>query len=102
MYVSIYIYIYICLGVYSELSHEQIKGSIRSMGSEKITYSRVFEFLSIALPPGLSPSLDEHGGGSKPLTAEELLRLLLEQVQRNGLAVDEAFRHFDTDGNGYL
>jgi Ca2+-binding EF-hand superfamily protein len=26
----------------------------------------------------------------------------MEQVQRNGLAVDEAFRHFDTDGNGFI
>lgn len=90
------------LGVYSELSHEQVKGSIRSMGSNKISYSRVFQFLRIALPSGISPCSDEQGARPKPLTAEKLLRLLMEQVQRNGLAVDEAFRHFDTDGNGFI
>ena len=26
----------------------------------------------------------------------------MEKVQKNGLAVDEAFRHFDVDGNGFI
>jgi hypothetical protein len=37
-----------------------------------------------------------------PVDAEGLLRLLLEKVQDNGVAVDEAFRHFDLNGDGSI
>jgi Ca2+-binding EF-hand superfamily protein len=37
-----------------------------------------------------------------PIDAEGLLRLLLEKVQDNGVAVDEAFRHFDLNGDGSI
>jgi Ca2+-binding EF-hand superfamily protein len=34
--------------------------------------------------------------------AEGLLRLLLERIQKNGLPIEEAFRHFDSDGDGIV
>lgn len=36
------------------------------------------------------------------LTTEFLLNLLLQKVRENGIAVDQAFRHFDLNGDGTL
>lgn len=45
------------------------------------------------------PKCGKAGDG---VTVEEMLRLLMDRVASNGLAVDEAFRHFDTDGTSIM
>ena len=92
-------------GVYTEFSHEQIKPILIKMCDAKksVKYTKIFEFFSITAPENLKISKKSNKKIiEKPLNAEELLRLLLKKVQESGLAVDEAFRHFDCDGNGFI
>ena len=76
------------MGVFSELSHDQVRSSIRSMDIEKIglvTYARIFQYFEIPPPhdmpatavPSSSPSSSKNKGS---LSAEDLLRSLLTQV----------------------
>ena len=92
-------------GVYTEFSHEQIKPILIKICDAKnsVKYTKIFEFFSIILPEELKILKKSNKKIiEKPLNAEELLRLLLIKVQESGLAVDEAFRHFDCDGNGFI
>ena len=92
-------------GVYTECSHEQIKPILKKIcdGKNTVKYRKIFEFFGLNLPEELKKAKKKNTkADEKPLNAEELLRLLLNKVQKNGLAVDEAFRHFDCDGNGFI
>jgi hypothetical protein len=75
------------MGVYTELSHEQVSKSLKSISKRDgagVTYVRVFAFLDIPAPDGLtasSSSSKKDKDKDSPLGAEELLRVLLEQVR---------------------
>jgi hypothetical protein len=76
------------MGVYTELSHEQVSKSLKSLSKGDgagVTYVRVFAFLDIPAPEGLTASSSSSSKNDKdkdsPLGAEELLRVLLEQVR---------------------
>jgi Ca2+-binding EF-hand superfamily protein len=108
------------LGVLVDLSSNQIKSMIRKMDSNnigRISALQVLTFLDIKFtaaeiqqaekapplsargrPLHVDTSLDE----PPEIDAEFLLRLLLNKVQKNGVAVDHAFRHFDTNGDGFI
>lgn len=77
------------MGVFNELSHDQVRRSLRTMDTEKIglvTYARIFQYFEIPPPhdlpatvvPSSSTSSSSKNKGS--LSAEDLLRSLLTQV----------------------
>ncbi len=111
------------LGVFSDLSSAQSKAVIRkidSNGNGRISAVQVLTFLGVPFSASdiqqaeKAPPLSARGRSSSGLNidtkfdepqtidAEFLLRLLLEKVQKNGVAVDQAFRHFDTNGDGFI
>mmetsp|Transcript_15418 Transcript_15418/g.16702 ORF Transcript_15418/g.16702 Transcript_15418/m.16702 type:complete len:1790 (+) Transcript_15418:1-5370(+) len=89
---------------------------------QKLSLTQILQYLGIPFKasdlalPSTSPRTSPRPGtgnerGKKlsveipvdqPLDAEFLLNLLLQKVQENGIAVDQAFRHFDTNGDGVL
>ena len=80
------------LGVYGDLSREQVRSvltKIDSKGTGKVSMNQLLTFVGLSTVAG-------------DLTPEYLLNLLLERVRGTGLAIDEAFRYLDTDGNGSL
>lgn len=116
------------LGVLVDLSSSQVKSVIRKIDSNntgRITAVQVLTFLNIKFTASEIQQA-EKANGIPPLSArnrssshlnidtkfeeeadaivdaEFLLRLLLEKVQKNGVAVDHAFRHFDTNGDGFI
>lgn len=74
------------MGVFTDLSHEQVRRTIRTMDAEKIglvTYARFFQYFEIP-PPHDMPVTAPSSSSSKSrgaLGAEELLRSLLTQVR---------------------
>ena len=79
------------LGVYEEVPPKECEAVVKRMsrdGKESVAFLRVFSVLNIPLPESLQKVLT---AGNRPLpanlNAEIILRILLEQVQRNGLQV---------------
>ena len=74
------------MGVFTDLSHEQVRRTIRTMDAEKIglvTYARFFQYFEIPPPhdmPVTAPSSSSPKSRGA-LGAEELLRSLLTQVR---------------------
>lgn len=95
------------LGVFSEISHEQVLSVLKNMDfrkNGKLSLKQILNFLNVEYNAG---DLDHRGGeapleGGPDMDIEGMLRLLLAKVQSNGIAVDEAFRHFDTNGDGQI
>jgi hypothetical protein len=87
------------MGVYSELSHEQVSKSLRAISKGDgagVTLVRVFTFLDIPAPEGLtaassSSKKDKDKDKDSPLDAEELLRVLLEQVREKHLHLRDVY-----------
>jgi hypothetical protein len=75
------------MGVFTDLSHEQVRRTIRTMDAEKIglvTYARFFQYFEIPPPhdmPVTAPSSSSSSKSRGALGAEELLRSLLTQVR---------------------
>lgn len=104
------------LGVFNVLSHEQVmnickKLDVKSLG--KLSAEQILGYLGVPFNAGDLSSTGGGGAQTKGLSidvpavdvivdAEQLLKLLLSKVQSNGVAVDEAFRHFDTNGDGFI
>jgi len=89
--------VFSALGVYDDVPQKQVDKALLHMDNEgrgKVSYLRIFQSLGIAPPDKLKPA--------DALDAEAILRMLLTQVQEKGLSVVEAFRHFDSDGNGSI
>jgi Ca2+-binding EF-hand superfamily protein len=82
------------LGIYNELTHEQVRTVITKADPDKNGRLTPLQLLSYL---GLTSSVK-----GNDMSVEYLLRLLLERVQRSGASIDETFRHFDADGNGQL
>lgn len=83
--------------VYDDLSHEQVKSILRSADKAskgKLSMNDICSYLGITFDA--TPSADS------PLTAEELLRILIDKSKKNGTSIGEAFRHFDIDGDGFI
>jgi Ca2+-binding EF-hand superfamily protein len=100
------------LGVFKEITHDQLQMVLKMLdtkssgllsGKQLMAYLGI-DYSSSDIPGGelaiLSSALSPRGGSA--LNIEDMLRILLEKVRSNGLAVDEAFRHFDTDGDGSI
>ena len=78
------------LGVYADLSHEQVKSCLKDVTLNQqncVTYVQFFTFFELPLPEGLSVGAAATASASTSskkelvgLDAEELLRLLLAQV----------------------
>lgn len=84
------------LDVFSDLSHEHVRQVLNSAtpeGQSKISVLHFLRYLSI---------FGAAEGGSSGSSVEDLLKVLLDRVQRDGISVDQAFRHFDADGNGAI
>lgn len=110
------------LGIMNELSHAQVRSIVQNLDVRKsglITAAQVLTYLGIPfrasdLPSssaqaptkagsgGLSLDTDDLAPASVPMDAEYLLRLLLQKAQSNGLQIDQAFRHFDANGDGQI
>lgn len=94
------------IGVYSILSHNQVKGIIRKMdikSSGNVSAAQVLSYLGVPFKASDLPSaLNMETIDKEKLTAEYLLKLLLEKARSNGVAVDQAFRHFDANGDGFI
>ena len=94
-------------GVFDELSHEQVRSvltrlDIKDIG--RVSASQLLKYLGVpfkASDLSIEAPLDRLDS-SQDISVEYLLRVLLEKVQNNGIAVDEAFRHFDTNGDGFI
>jgi Ca2+-binding EF-hand superfamily protein len=81
------------LGILQEFSSIQFQGIWKKLdkSSQKaVTLNDLFEFLGIN---AYRPS---------EITAEVLLQKLLQVAQTNGTAIDQAFRHFDCNGDGQI
>ncbi|RYG69216.1 hypothetical protein EON64_03285 [archaeon] len=100
------------LGLYNILSHDQVEGIIKKLDVKKsnmLSAEQVMAYLGVTFS---AQDLKGGGGGDKLsldipepnviVDAEYLLKLLLDKVRSNGVAVDEAFRHFDTNGDGFI
>lgn len=96
------------LGVYKEVSHEQVRSILKKLdtkASGKLSATQILTYLGIPFK-----AADLTGGPSaaavkeayEEVDTEGLLRLLLDKVQSNGVAMDEAFRHFDVNGDGSI
>ena len=86
------------MGVYDEVSQKQVDQALLQLDPEgrgKVAFLRVFQGLGIPPPEKLKMA-------SGQVDVEAMMRMLLAQVQEKGLPVAEAFRHFDTDGNGSI
>lgn len=84
------------LGVFEQLSHDQVKQVLaRAM---KVRPEGTID------GPGFLQHVRVSAAGSAggKDSVETLLRGILELVQARGVAIDEAFRHFDTDGDGTI
>jgi len=97
------------LGLYTQLSHSQVHSIINKMDAKKnqqIPITSILNYLGVLYKAADLPS---HFIEKSPdlatnvqIDAEYLLRLLLEKVQTLNVAVDQAFRHFDTNGDGQI
>lgn len=98
------------LGVFDTLSHEQVRAVINKAQNRALQANIKFSFGSLLRFLGIdygSDAEDETVKGKlsprrEDLTPESLLRQIIEHTTQHGLAVDEAFRHFDADGNGSI
>ena len=90
------------LGVFEELSHDQVRKVLmtakrRLPKGSRLTPAGLLQHLGIAIPVG-----SEKSAIKAAPDLESLLRLLIDKTRSMGLAVDDAFRHFDADGDGTI
>jgi Ca2+-binding EF-hand superfamily protein len=99
------------LGVFTELSHPQVKYILSKMdvrGSGLISAAQVLTYLGIPYRASDLPSQREStydydtNDGQPVIDTEYILKLLLQKAQSNGVQIDQAFRHFDTNGDGQI
>ena len=98
------------LGVYKEISHDQARNIFKKLDTKsqgKISAAQILTYLGIPFKAAdLTMAPSEAAAATseayQQVDAEGLLRLLLDKVQSNGIAVDEAFRHFDVNGDGSI
>jgi len=96
------------VGVYKEVSHDQVRAVLKKLdtkASGRLSAAQILTYLGIAFKAAdLSDNTSQSAAVEEevPLDAEGLIRMLLEKVQSNGVAVDEAFRHFDKNGDGSI
>jgi Ca2+-binding EF-hand superfamily protein len=100
------------LGVFAEVTHDQLLLVLKTLDTKGSGFLSIKQLMAYL---GVDYSARDISGGEviastsalsprEPpvLNIEDMLRILLEKVRNNGLAVDEAFRHFDTDGDGSI
>jgi Ca2+-binding EF-hand superfamily protein len=100
------------MDVYSSLSHEQVRAVMNKAFNAAVetgsrpSFGALLRFLGIEYSDERSEKGAGEGGNRGPpnqvITAEYLMRQLLELTTKSGVAFDEAFRHFDSDGNGSI
>lgn len=95
------------LGVYKEVSHEQVRAILKKLdvkASGKLSAAQVLTYLGIPFKAGDLSGVSAAATmeAYQEVDAESLLRMLLDKVQSNGVAMDEAFRHFDVNGDGSI
>lgn len=89
-------------GVYNEVSHEQLRTVLIAAGeaagrtsTNGLSVLDLLTFLKIDISGIFVPPVSNMG-------VEELLKLLLDRAEQDGAAIDQAFRHFDADGDGTI
>lgn len=100
------------LGVFNTLSHEQVRTVLNKAQAKALQANGKFSFGSLLRHLGIEYNGDSSDNGEadnvktstrrEELTPEYLLRQVIEHTTQHGIAVDEAFRHFDSDGNGSI
>ena len=86
------------LGAYNSLSHEQVRSIIIKVDAAKLGKVKISTLVTHIFGGQKSEKTD----AADDITADSLLKLLLEGIQRQGVAIDAVFRHFDKDGNGQI
>jgi Ca2+-binding EF-hand superfamily protein len=100
------------MDVYNSLSHEQVRMVVNKAlnaaveSGSKPSFGALLRFLDIEhsderVERGRNEGVNQ-GSPNQVITAEYLMRQLLELTTKSGVAFDEAFRHFDSDGNGSI
>lgn len=96
-------------GVFKDVSRDQMRTVIQKLepGSQKsgrVAVSKLFSDLGLSVPPELRhiPQQEQAELRLSELSADQLLQILTEKVRSHGVAVDETFRHFDTNGDGHI
>jgi Ca2+-binding EF-hand superfamily protein len=104
------------LRVYNFASHEQVTGVLTRASNFSGTSSgdglSVMELLnylkidySASLGDGTNPTSPRGTTANKSMagvTAEELLKMLIDKAATDAAGIDQVFRHFDSDGNGSI
>lgn len=114
------------LGVFTELSHAQVKYILSKMdvrGQGVISAAQVLTYLGITFRASDLPTthsqlssaasayhfdydsvapVSSSSSTGPVIDAEYILKLLLQQAQSNGVQIDQVFRHFDTNGDGSI
>lgn len=98
------------LRVYDFASHEQVKNVLNrackfagiSAGEglsviELLNYLKIDYSNYLSLPENSQPAKSMVG-----VTAEDLLKLLIDKAASDAAGIDQVFRHFDADGNGSI
>lgn len=89
------------IGVYRELTHDQVNLVLKKLEkNNKINLIDLFKRLGVSNITSNNNNNSNSNHSSN--NAEGLLRLLLEKIQKNGLPVEDIFRHFDSDGDGVV
>ena len=91
--------------VYDHFTHSQIKGLLTLSDAQHtghLTAKEFLDYLQIQYEPKVvNPAVGKRSIRA-PLTAEELLRILIDRCKAKGSSVSETFRHFDSDGDGFI
>lgn len=90
--------------VYDTFSRAQIRGILGNADTKqkgKLTAAEFFNLLQLPYKPTTPPS-DAKRLGMTKLNTEDLMRILIDRCKAKGSSVSETFRHFDSDGDGYI
>lgn len=90
------------LSIHKHISHDQIRAIIKKLDIKnqgKITTVQILNYLGISYK---ASDLSIQNPESKAINLEEILKLYLDKVQSGGVAVVEAFRRFDVNGDGSI
>ena len=85
------------LGAYSNLSHEQVRSVLAKVDTSQKGQIKTANLFRLLFGDSV-----KNAAAKGDISAESLLRLLLDKIQKQGGAVDEVFRHFDKDGDGNI
>eukprot|EP01038_Epipyxis_sp_PR26KG_P004534 gene4534-6404_t len=103
------------LRAFESITHQQLLGILKKVDKNNTGRVNLFNLLvHIGLSVKKTEIISLLGGVQKSsglsiqtdsppeLDGRQLFELLMEKVQSNGVAVDEAFRHFDKNGDGFI